>query len=384
MEEPYAGLSSAIAEWVQKLLTESADVLADYRQRLTTTLGTNLPILVEALPVLEKILGEVRREKPNDAGGSAFSKRARLRFAFASFMEVVADARRPVVLFLDDLQWASSALTQLLAGALASGPLPHLLFIGGYRSEEVDPQHPVSQLQLALSQAQVPSETLELGGIGPSHVAELLADTLHADKAEVAELAQLVWQQAGSNPFAIRTFVLELEAQHQLRPDPSNGRWTWDLAAIRSANIQGSLRPRLERLPAPTREALWVAAHVGSELSAPVLSALLGRPPEEIWRQLLPALRDDLVLLARGRRAAASLLGPTPEYPALRFSHDRVQQACTALPVVGDERALHGRIGLLLLETSSDLRSPPEGALRLNGARRSLRDRRPAQPGLSA
>ena len=351
VDEPYAGLSSAVAEWVQKLLAEPADVLADCRQRLTTTLGANLPILVEALPVLEKIVGAVRCEKPSDAERSAFSKRARLRFAFTSFMGLLADARRPVVVFLDDLQWASSALTQLLTSALVSGPLPHLLLIGGYRSEEVDVRHPLSHLQLALGKARVASETLELGGLGPSHVAELLADSLHTDTAEVAELAQLVWQQAGSSPFAIRTFVLELEAQHQLRLDSSSGRWTWDLASIRSANIQGALQPRLERLPTPTREALWVASCVGSTISVSTLSALLGRPQAEIWRQLLPALRDQLVLLPEAAEPPRALLGPTPRYPALRFSHDRVQQACGALPVAGDVRALHGRIGLLLLES---------------------------------
>ena len=71
----------------------------------------------------------------------------RFNLLFQKFTQVFTSAEHPLVMFLDDLQWADSASLKLMQLLMAD--TKHLFLIGAYRDNEVNPAHP---LMLTLSE----------------------------------------------------------------------------------------------------------------------------------------------------------------------------------------------------------------------------------------
>ena len=109
----------------------------DWRTRLGAALGANGGVLAEVIPEIEFVLGE----QPPPAAIDPADAQNRFRFVFQSFVAALARRQHPLVVFLDDLQWADAATLDLLHALLTGPGLRHVLFIGAYRDNEIDERH---------------------------------------------------------------------------------------------------------------------------------------------------------------------------------------------------------------------------------------------------
>ena len=118
-------------------------------------------------------------------------------------------ARRehPLVIFLDDLQWADSATLDLVGALLTSPDVTYLLLIGAYRDNEVDTAHPLTKTLASLEAEGVRLLRVGLGPLELSDLSLLVRDTLHGDLAGAEPLADLVLQKTGGNPFFVIQFL---------------------------------------------------------------------------------------------------------------------------------------------------------------------------------
>ena len=113
---PYSALAHACSELVRVYLASSASQLEDWRQRLRLALGDNARVIVDVVPELVVALGEqpeVAPLPPNEA-------QTRFERTFRRFMEASACKEAPLVLFLDDLQWADTASLAVLELVLSA------------------------------------------------------------------------------------------------------------------------------------------------------------------------------------------------------------------------------------------------------------------------
>jgi serine/threonine protein kinase len=135
---PYSALVQAFSALMRQLLTEEETRLDVWREKLQTALGINGQIIIDAIPEVELLIGSqppVPNVPPEDAQN-------RFNLVFQNFIRVFASKEHPLVMFLDDLQWADLAslkLIQLLVTAAKSG----LFLIGAYRDNEVNAVHPL-------------------------------------------------------------------------------------------------------------------------------------------------------------------------------------------------------------------------------------------------
>ena len=137
---------------------------------------------------------------------------------------------RPLVVFLDDLQWADSATLNLLKLLITRLDMQYLFLIGAYRDNEVEPGHP---LLLALAELQATDLMINRIALGPldlSHIAALTADTLHSTATTVESLARLVLDKTGGNPFFVNEFLKSLYQENLLSFAIDAGTWIWDLS----------------------------------------------------------------------------------------------------------------------------------------------------------
>ena len=343
---PYSALEQAFRQLVDTLLTAPNDEFTRSRDRIAGALGAASAALLPVVPTLERVLGVL----PPLGEAASAEVQNRFRTATQAFVRAIASPERPLVLFLDDLQWADMASLEVLRWILTDPDGAHVLVIGAYRANEVPSGHPLHELLRATQTAQVPTHTLRLSDLALADVRSLVADTLHVSAADATELAALVHAKTRGNPFFVRRFIQSLGEDGHLRFDQGALRWTWDVASIASLNITDNVvelvAAQLGRLPDDTRVAVQSAACVGGRFDLAMLSAATGRTADDLRAALWPAVEAGL-LNPRGDAQESSYA----------FVHDRVRQAAyDALDDAARAKA-HLEIGRsLLARTASEQR----------------------------
>ncbi|WP_437999498.1 AAA family ATPase [Sorangium sp. So ce185] len=355
---PYASLAQALRELARHLLTERGEALSRLRRKLATALGQSGQVLVDLLPELELIIGP---QPPVPELGAAESQN-RLDLVFQSFLRVFATAEHPLVLFLDDLQWADLASLRLLTLLLSDPERGHLLVIGAYRDDEVDAGHPLSAARAELRKAGASMVEITLDPLRPADLNQLLADALGCGPERSAALATLVLDKTQGNPFFINQFLVSLYKDRLIAFDPQSGAFSWDLDRIRRAgitdNVVDFMAKKLRRLSPSAQRVLTLAACIGHKFDLETLALVDERPPEATAADLREALREGVVLPLDAEHRyvrAAPDHGGEGGLPAgdidvsYRFLHDRVRQAAYSLVDEDRKQDLHLRIGRLML-----------------------------------
>jgi len=357
--EPYGAIARASRELIQAALAEPEASLARRKALLSQALGTNAGVLVELLPELELLLGE--QPVPVPVGPNEVQLRFEL--SFQNFLSSFSGPGQPLVVFLDDLQWADAASLNLLKRLLTSGATGHLLLVGAYRDNEVDGLHPLRRVLEQLSRAGAAVTALRLSPLSASHVERLVAATVNASVAETRPLCEILLARTRGNPFFIGQFLKTLHRDGSLYFDDETGRFRWDLARVSNTlatdNVVDLLLERLRSLPPPAQELVRLAACIGHRFDVRTLSLISQKSPREVMAELWPVLHEGFVLPLDGNYRYANALGsdetvaaPNAQY---RFLHDRVQQAAYALTEPEKRAWVHLSIGRLLLGATADV-----------------------------
>src|SRR5258705_5961928 len=201
---PYATLGQAFQSLVRSLLSHSEAELGRWRDALNEALGPNGQLIVNLVPELELVIGKqppVADLPPQDAHN-------RFQMIFRRFLGVFASPEHPLALFLDDLQWLDAATLDLLEHLVTHSEVRHLLMVGAYRDNEINPSHPLLRTLDAIRDADVRVREIVLAPLGLDDVNRLIADALHCEPERARPLAELVQQKTGGNPvFAIQFFT---------------------------------------------------------------------------------------------------------------------------------------------------------------------------------
>ncbi len=352
--QPYVALIQAFGQMLQALATEGAERRQYWKSRLVDALGSNAAAVAELIPELTLLLGT---PPPLPVLPPAESEQ-RFHIAFAQFVMGLAARNHPLLLFLDDLQWADVSTLRLLEYLVRAEGERSVLIVGAYRDNEVQPGDPLQLSIQAIERSQARIETLRLGPMPDADVRQLVADTLHARPELVASLADLCLEKTRGNPFFLGQFLRSLHEQGDIHYDRSHGEWRWDLERIRrrgmTDNVVVLLLSKLTTLPAATRDLLARAAHLGNRFDQRELMAIGERDAEATAEVLWPALQSGLLVPLNEEYKFAQ----SPERlkgARYRFLHDRVQQAAHELVTEAERPALRLRCGRLLLAASSEV-----------------------------
>jgi predicted ATPase/signal transduction histidine kinase/DNA-binding NarL/FixJ family response regulator len=330
---PYATIAQAFRELIQQILAENDERIRLWKAALEQALGMNGQLIVDIIPHLELILGPqplVAELPPADA-------QRRFQWVFQKFVGVFATEARPLVLFLDDLQWADPASLTLIAFLITHPDTRYLFLLGAYRDNEVSPSHPLMRTLAEIRQSNALSEQIVLQPLTLAQLSQLVADTVHCSLEQAVPLARLVADKTAGNAFFAIQFLTTLEQERLLTYDERTMRWTWDVRAIRGQgftdNVVELMVGKLKRFSAATQEALKLAACLGHTAEAATLTLICEWPDEQLHAALGPAVDEGLLLRQDG---------------SYTFLHDRVQEAAYALIPEQQRPAQHLRIGRLL------------------------------------
>ena len=352
---PYSGLVNAFAGLVRQILTESQSQLTAWRAKILSALGANSQVIIDVIPEVELIVGK----QPALPELGPTEAQNRFNLAFQNFIRVFCSPEHPLVIFLDDLQWADAATLKLIKLIMTETNTQYLLTIGAYRDNEVNSNHPLIITLEELRKSGAIINQIILSPLTINCVSQLIAETLHSKIESVKPLAKLVFRKTGGNPFFVNEFLKTLYTENLIafNPNKSRQRWKWNLAQIEAMgftdNVVELMASRLKKLPKSVQELLQIAACIGGRFGSNTLAIITGKKLSHIDKILFNTVQLGLIV-------------PTVDLEdelviqSYKFGHDRIQQAAYALIKDSDKKALQLQIGRLLLQNISSERLSEE------------------------
>lgn len=346
---PLSAFVAAMQDLVEQLLTESEDAIARWKEAILTALGQNGQVIIDVIPSLELIIGP----QPGVPELEPLEAQNRFNLAFQGFIQVFGKKAHPLVLFLDDMQWADQASLNLVTLTLSAPATESLLVVQAFRTEDSTAVRPLVMSIEEQKRLGVPVEEIELEALRRGDVSQMIADALHTDLAGAEPLARIIHAKTLGNPFFISQFLQSLHEEGLIRFDRDKRAFHYDLEAVRNAtiteNVAELLAAKLGRLPSATRQTLCMAAAIGNRFEIETLAIIQSQPIADVIESLQPALGNGLIVPVSALESLdpASLDSPL-FHRRFEFLHDRVQHAAYAAIPEQDRPALHLAIGRAL------------------------------------
>ncbi len=362
---PYSGLIQAFQELVRQLLTESEEQLKQWRSKILEALGTNAQIIIDMIPEFELIVGS----QPGVPSLPTAKAENRLNLLFQNLIQVFASHSHPLVIFLDDLQWIDSRTLKLIK-LLMTASLNYVFLIGAYRDNEVSENHPLMLTLKDLHDRGVIVSSICLLPLPLTDVNQLISETVNLPLNSTNELAHLVHEKTGGNPFFINELLNLIYRKKLLYFDYNRGAWHWKLEQIQIRNITDNVVSliinKIQKLPSNSQEILKIAACIGNQFELDVLAKLSKICPKKTAIALKLAMEQGLIIPLSDRykllektenldllnyQEVGAKAKPTISY---KFVHDRIQQAAYFLIPAKEKQLLHWQVGQLLLENTPE------------------------------
>ncbi|MGI0489042.1 trifunctional serine/threonine-protein kinase/ATP-binding protein/sensor histidine kinase [Pantanalinema rosaneae CENA516] len=352
---PLSAFVQAFRDLIRQLLAESDTQLQRWKTKILAVLGDNGQVVIDVIPDLELIIG--KQSAVPELSGSAAQNRFNL--LFQRFIQVFTQKEHPLVIFLDDLQWADLASLQLLQLLMQDNG--HLLILGAYRDNEVSSTHP---LMLAVDEMQANNiviNTITLAPLTEATVNQLVADTLNCPAHLAQPLTQLIYPKTQGNPLFITQFLKALHEEGGIQLNPTLGYWQCEMMSARQLaltdDIVEFMAAQLQKLPEVTQTVLKLAACIGNQFDLTTLAIVSEQSQAEAASALWCAVQEGLILPITDAYKFFQL--PASDIPidqqclSYKFLHDRVQQAAYSLIAETQKQVTHLQIGRLLWQNSS-------------------------------
>ncbi|MFD1557514.1 AAA family ATPase [Paraburkholderia silviterrae] len=359
-ESPFRVLNEALGNLVASMVASGRD-LEPLRRDALAAVGQLGALISEAIPESRALLGDPR-PAPEASPDAA---RMRWHEVLARFIGVFAQASHPLVIFLDDTQWADTATVQFVTEMLERRAIQWLLFIGASREGEVTSDR---DLYATLSATRTDGNALHRLPIEPlsrSAVADLVADMLGVDAggaSGMGPLVELLYARAEGNPLFTIQLMRKFADERLIAQDTVSRVWNWDLDAFGAAadapDLPELMQLRVSRLPANVRDTLAYFACMGNVAAAPVLGRIVSLDDDALRERLRPAVSAGLIL---------------PRGDDYLFVHDRIQEAVDAMQTTEERAGRHLAIAGWLRTLPASLAQHFDVADHLNRATSLLR-----------
>ncbi len=336
---PYFAFTQAFSKLIaDHIEISSEEKVSEWKNELNKKLHPIGRVLFDIIPGLNRLL----EDEPEVPELNGLEAQSRFNYAISNFLQVVTQLSRPLVIFLDDLQWSDSSSLSLIRSILSNDELHNILIIGAYRDNEMTLGHIVLQFIMDIQDIGIIPEQISVENLGLADIQSLVRDAIGHSDTNLKELSSLVYKKSGGNAFFANQFIKSIYNNEILYYDRTKRIWTWDSEKILAFNMEGDivdlLLETINKLQNETIALLKLASCIGNKFSQGLLAKGTGQNLDTVYVNLKPAIHIGLILEARDN--------------SFYFVHDRVQQALYSLTDDVLKAKFHLEIGRLILKNT--------------------------------
>jgi tetratricopeptide (TPR) repeat protein len=301
---------------------------------------------------LEKLERLTKRKREGVAPGESGIHQSHIFEQYTNVLKALAE-KQPLMLVLDDLQWADGSSIDLLFRLGRRIGESHILIVGTYRPDEValgrvGERHPLEKV-LAEFKRYFGNVSVDLGEAQKAEGEHFVNAFVDAESNQLGEgFRQALYHHTGGHPL----FTIELLRDMQERGDlvrDEQGRWVegpvldWEDLPVR---VEGVIRERIGRLEKELREVLNVGSVEGENFTAEVVARVQTTDTRDLIRHLSGELeKQHRLVSARGiRRLGGQRLS------LYRFQHNLFQTYLYSVLDEVERGVLHEDVGNVLEE----------------------------------
>ena len=360
-EEPYMGIVRACQQMCGQLLLlrkAQPDRYNKIANCLATTLGSEVHLLRTMIPELTEALSGEDLVPENMGLFENQELRARFHYAFQLFFRVLSLYLAPLILVVDDLQWADESSLELLKLLLHDRENPSLFVVGIYRSTEVSESSALSrwivefQEEASLSHPRLQATEMEASEFSVEPINRILMHLMNCDDPEeTMGLAELCFKRTHGNIFFLLTFIRMLTEQNLLECSLMAYKWQWKEEAIVEAtkiteNVAELVEGEMMRLSLGARRRLIVAGCFGHSFDKHLF--------DKVWKSYCEKEKFDSTPSEEDERIWVDGRYLEPSGDRFQWVHDKVMEA--AMNLISKDELSHVKreVGKTLLRTVSD------------------------------
>lgn len=194
-----------------------------FRERILHVVGREGKVLTDLIPELEELIGKQPKSQSSPSASNSLNC---FRYLFQKMVNAISTPEKPLIMFLDDLQWTDASSLELVRSLLTDPELKHFLLLAAYRDNEVDEDHPLSKIFASLDQDGKCYVSLPLRNMSVGDVRVWLEDTLRSDSVD--ELVEVLHAKTHGNIFYLRACLSQLEQKQILQYSVATCMWAWD------------------------------------------------------------------------------------------------------------------------------------------------------------
>jgi len=322
--------------------SNTSDTSKSMKKRLRDAFGYENG-LYEAIPHLLVFLqGDTSIAHPSPTMGS--KKPNQIEFMLCRLIGAITSDEIPVIIYLDDLQWADQATLDLIGMLMLDPSITYFGILGCYRDNEVDKRHPLFGLLEAIRLNGAPLASIHVGPIERECVNSIVSDTLCLPPSLCLPLSTVVHRKTGGVILFVIRFLKTLNKEGSLVYSMTSRRWTWDLEKIKSKRVSKDVvihtTLQMNSLPKLVQIGFMSAACLGSNFNASILGKTIEDEEFDVC-SFLEIGKD-------GGYIEESGLG------SFSWTHDQIQQAAYDLIPPTQRESFHYQLGQMLLENSTN------------------------------
>lgn len=314
--DPYLPFREVLAMLTGAAVTQrsASRTAPENAHRLRTVLVRSIQVLVETAPELigvfvpgASLIGSLGRAVVKKAGwmdrldalakrkagaGAAVAEQSRVFEQYTTYLQRLS-ARTPLILFLDDLQWADSASLGLLFHLGRRIETSRILILGAYRPNDValgrdGERHPLEPVLNELTRY-YGDISVDLDAIPEMASRRFVDSLLDAEPNDLGPaFREALYHQTGGHALFTVELIQALQERGDLVRD-GNGRWQegpsldWDLLPAR---VEGVIAERIDRLSEELQQLLTVGSIEGEQFAAEVVARVQAMSERQAIREL--------------------------------------------------------------------------------------------------
>ena len=317
---PHISMINVLKELATVILSESDDLLSEWKYALKKAIKDNEELIFELVPELKWVIGAEETEVVDEFGYA--KKSANFNLVFQRILHETASLKKLLIFFADDLQWADSASWETIYSLLNDAELIHFMLICCYRDDKPEKDKYLENNLKKIRDLKPGLVELRVANLNRTDIEIMIEESFSFN--EPGQLSDLIYTKTLGNPFFVHQLLNTALKNKTLSYSGDKNHWIWNKEKLEKLritdNVAGYMADNVKLLPLEIQEVLMYASCIGSEFNITILSQIVNKSKAALYEMMrllinegFVGLKKDNIYLFRHDRISHTIYKIIPE-----------------------------------------------------------------------